>query len=37
MLGGSVHTIGKNTETLVVSRKGNEIELYADKASYVFK
>jgi hypothetical protein len=36
MLGGSVHTIQKNTDSLLVSRKRTELEVYAAKTNYVF-
>jgi len=35
ILGGNVHTVQRSTENLAVSRKGTELELYADKTKYV--
>jgi hypothetical protein len=35
VLGGSVHTLNKNTEALVVSSKENGLEENADKTKYV--
>jgi len=35
ILGGSVHTIKKNTEALVVARKETVLEVNADKAKYM--
>jgi hypothetical protein len=35
IFGGSVHTIRKNTESLVVSIKENGLEVNADKTKYV--
>jgi hypothetical protein len=35
ILGGSVHIMKKNTETLVVAIKEISVEVYADKSKYV--
>ena len=35
ILGGSMHTIEKNTEALVVVRKEIGLEVYADKTKYM--
>jgi hypothetical protein len=35
ILGGSVHTIYKNTQTLVVDSKANGLEVNADKTKYM--
>ena len=35
LLGGSIHTIEKNTEALVVARKETGLEVYADKTKYM--
>jgi len=35
MLGGSVHTIEKNTEALVVARKDIGLKVNADKTKYM--
>ena len=35
ILGGGVHTVKKNTETLVVSSKGIRPEENADKTKYI--
>jgi hypothetical protein len=35
ILGGSVHTIKKNTEALVVASKQTELEVNADKTKYM--
>ena len=35
MLGGSVHTIKKNSEALVVASKENELEVNAEKTKYM--
>jgi len=35
ILGGSMHTIKKNTEALVVVSKQTELELNADKTKYM--
>ena len=34
ILGGSIHTIKENTETLIVSSKENGLEVNADKTKY---
>jgi len=36
MLGGSVHTIKKNAETLVLASKENGLEINGDKTKYMF-
>jgi len=36
ILGGSVHTIEENTESLVVASKEIGLEVNADKTKYVF-
>ena len=35
ILGGSVHVIKKNTETLVLASKENELEVNADETKYM--
>jgi hypothetical protein len=35
MLGGSIYTIKKNTEALVVASKQTELEVNADKTKYI--
>ena len=35
MLGGSVRTVKKNTETLVVDSKETELEVNSDKNKYI--
>jgi hypothetical protein len=35
ILGGSVHTINKNTEALVVAGKETRLKVNADKAKYM--
>ena len=35
ILGGSVHTIRKNAEALILSSKENELEVNADKTKYM--
>jgi len=35
ILGGSVHTIQKNTEALVVARRETGLEVNADKTKYM--
>jgi hypothetical protein len=35
MLGGSAHTLNKNTETLAVASKENGLEVNADKTKYM--
>ena len=35
ILGGSIHTIKKNTEALVVDDKENALEVNADKTKYM--
>ena len=35
ILDGSVHTLKKNTEALVVASKENGLEVYADKTKYM--
>jgi hypothetical protein len=35
ILGGSVHTIKENTETLVITSKKNGLEVNADKTKYM--
>jgi hypothetical protein len=34
ILGGSVHTVKKNTDALVVASKGNGLQVNADKSKY---
>jgi len=35
LLGGSIHTIKKKTETLLVSSKETGLDVYADKTKYM--
>jgi hypothetical protein len=35
ILGGSIHTIKKNTEAFVLASKETGLEVYADKTKYI--